>query len=299
MESFRTRLVKEYGVRGLKFFEETIWSSSIQRADLQKIRAFLEANGFDNVDASIVNPPDDKTSRIRWNKYYQASGQCISVMHPVTIPAGSNHLKLTFCYVSAAARQECRNQTIVAVNALRLVFGVPIARELILATPFSEEEPEPGISSDVGYASPFDTQSLNMFESPPIEDAVLIPIPEDAAILLDKAFAQAFPHERFILMWLAFEAIIHSHPGGAGNGRKREIFFKEELKSDLVNEEVFRLFTLRNDAFKEGRFRHPQFDQECWSLYSALQLAVMKDCPQRTAFLAGYENDLRRRTLME
>jgi hypothetical protein len=103
-------------------------------------------------------------------------------------------------------------------NALRLVFGVPIARELIFVSRFSEEELETGISSDVGYPSPF-----------------------------DKAFAQAFPNERFTLMWLAFESIIHSHSGQADNGKQRERFFKEELKSEIVHEEVFRLFRLRND----------------------------------------------------
>jgi len=52
---------------------------------------------------------------------------------------------------------------------------------------------------------------------------------------------------------MAFEAIIHSHPGRAGNGNKRVKFFKEILGSELVNDEVLRLFRLRCDAFKEGR----------------------------------------------
>jgi hypothetical protein len=295
MESFRVRLVREWRPRGYRFFEETIWTSSIQKADLPKIRTFFQANNFNNVDVSIVNPPDDKTLRMRWNRHYEASGQCVSLMHNVPIPAGSNHLKLTFGYISDEARQEHRNQIIVAANALRLVFGVPIARELIFDTKFSEEKLDVGISSDVGYASPFDTQNLNMFEVPPIEEAALIAIPEEAAILLDKAFAQAFPDERFILMWLAFEAIMHSHPGRAENGKKREKFFKEELESDIVNREVFRLFQLRNDVFKEGRFSNPQIDQECWNLYAVLQLATMKDCPQRSAFLSGFENVLQQR----
>lgn len=295
MNNFRIRLINEWGPRGFKFFEETIWSSSLQKADSPKIRDFLATNDFNNVDTSILIPPDNKTFRIRWVRYYQASGQCVSDGHPVPIPAGSNHLKLTFCYDCAETRQQRRNQAVVVANALRLVFGVPVARELILVSRFSEEEIETGISSDVGYASPFDTQSLNMFENPPIEGAELIPLPEEAAILLDKAFAQTFPNERFILMWLAFEAIIHSHPGRAENGKKRKKFFREELKSDLVSEEVFRLFKLRNDAFKEGRFSHPHFDQECWSLYAALQLAIMKDCPQRSALLSGYENTLKQR----
>ena len=293
MNNYRVRLINEWAARGFKFFEDTVWTSSLQKADLPKIRGFLTTSDFNNVHASILIPQNDNTFRIKWVRYYQASGQCVSRGHPVPIPAGSNHLKLTFCYDSAETRERRRNQTVVVANALRLVFGVPVARELILVSRFSEEEIEAGISSDVGYASPFDTQLLNMFESPPIDGAELIPFPEEAAILLDKAFAQTFPNERFILMWLAFEAIMHSHPGKAENGKKREKFFREELKSDIVNKEVFRLFQVRNSAFKEGRFSHPHFDEECWSLYVALQLALMKDCPQRYAFLSGYENTLK------
>jgi hypothetical protein len=39
-------------------------------------------------------------------------------------------------------------------------------------------------------------------------------------------------------MWLAFESIIRSHSGQADNGKQRERFFKEELKSEIVHEEV-------------------------------------------------------------
>jgi hypothetical protein len=232
---------------------------------------------------------------MRWIQYYDASGQCVSKNLNVSIPAGGNHLKLTFCHDSAESVQQSKNQVIVVANALRLIFGVPIARELILVSHFSEEKPNTALSSDEAFASAFDTQSLNMFESRPTEGAELIPIPVEAAILLDKAFAQTFPSERFILMWLAFEAIIHSHPGNAPNGKKRERFFKNTLGSTIVNSEVLRLFNLRNEAFKEGRFSHPNFDQECWSLYAAIQLAIMNNCAQRSAFLSGFENTLRQR----
>lgn len=295
MNDFRIRVIEEWGPRGFKFFKNTIWSSSLQQPDLPKIRFFLTANNFNNVDVSLFIPSDDSTSRMRWVRHYQASGQCVSQMHRVPIAVGSNNLKLTFCYDSSEEMNNSKNQTVSVASALRLVFGVPVARELLLVSHFSEENIEMNTLSDEGYASPFDSQALNMFDNPPISDAALIPIPEEAAILLDKAFAQTYANERFILMWLAFESIIHSHPGRAKNGQKREKFFKEELRSDLVNDEVCRLFKLRCDAFKEGRFSHPHFDQECWSLYAVLQLAIMTACPQRSAFLEGYETTLKQR----
>ncbi len=218
-------------------------------------------------------------------------------MHEVPIPAKSNHLKLTFCYTSAEIRHNSLAQTIVVANALRLVFGVPIARELIITRYFSEDKEKADFFSDEGYASLFDSQDLNMFNDPAIEQAELIDIPQEAAILLDKSFAQTYPKERFILMWLAFEAIIHSIIEKGSNGEKRKIFFKDILKSDIANDEVYRLFNLRCVLFKEGQSpnQYIEIENECWSLYAALQLLIMKDCEQRRAFLSGYENTVKER----
>ncbi len=292
MENPHIRIINEWAPRGFSHFEERIWSSSLQRADLPKIRHFLEASRFENIDVSLVIPQDGSASRIRWFRHYQPSGQCISMGNPVSIPIGSNNLKLTFCYKDIEAAKGSRSLVIVVANALRMIFGVPVARELVFESHFSVDDTDGKTSSELGYASQFDNQNLNMFADPPIEDAALMPIPEEAAILLDKAFAQAYPDEQFILLWLAFETIIHLHPGMGNNGEKRKRFFKEELGSDVANAEVFRLFNLRSTAFKEGRFSDANFGQACWSLYAAIQLAIMKDCPQRRAFLAAYELSL-------
>ena len=131
-----------------------------------------------------------------------------------------------------------------------------------------------------------------MFDAPAIEDAEVMKMPDEATILLDKAFSQTYPAERFILMWLAFETIINSLPGEETNGKKRQKFFNDDLKSDIINNEVHRLFRLRNDIFKEGKIFKPDIEKECWSLYSVMQLTIMRNCPQRQAFLSGYEKIL-------
>jgi len=284
-------MIEEFGSLGFKFFRETIWSSSLQQSQLPKIRNFLSKNNFKHIDVSLVIPQDDKTFRMRWLRYYEPSGQCISSMQQVPIPAQTNHLKLTFCYATSEKRHESRTQTLVITNALRLVFGAPVARELILTRYFSEDK-DAEMFSDEGYASVFDSQDLNMFENPPIDQAELIQTPEDAAILLDKSFSQTYPTERFILMWLAFESIIHSVIQNGKNGDKRKTFFKDILKSDIANNEVLRLFKLRCDLFKEGYSPNHNFEDNCFSLYVAIQLLIMKDCEQRSAFLEGYEYTL-------
>ncbi|MBD3843549.1 MAG: hypothetical protein IE909_17045 [Campylobacterales bacterium] len=294
MDEFKKRIIEEWKEHEFCFFRETIWSSSLQKEDLSRIRSFLAANNFNNIDVSLVIPPNDDTKRMRWTTHYQTSGQCISSMRYESIPAKSNNLKLTFCYSSEEQSHENNTELAVCVNSLRLVFGVPIARELIYVRHFSNDESEPRALSEEGFASFFDTQSLNMFDDPAIEKVILNHLPEEAAILLDKSFSQTYPAERFILMWLAFEAIIHSFPGNGKNGEKREIFCRNHLNSEIVNEEVYRLFKLRGDIFKEGKVldSNSSLEKECWTLYAVIQLAIMQDCPQRRAFLSGLENTL-------
>ncbi len=289
---FRERVTKEFSSKELRFFEERVWSSSVQREDISRIRVFLKTHGFLHIDVERMLPGDNSTFRVRWNRHYQKDGQCVVRNYDSPIYANSIHLKLTFAYGSEGERKECHDQSLVVVNALRLLFGVSIARELIFVSQFSDTNLMSIPASDVGFASSFDTQQINRFENPPIEEAELIRMPEEAALLLDKAFSQTFPQEQFVLMWLGFETIIHSRPGNGTNGDKRKKFFLEELGSSIVNEEVLRLFHVRCDAFKEGKLRELNFDQECWSLYAILQLVIMKNCPQRKAFLSGLETVL-------
>ncbi|WP_368639589.1 hypothetical protein ABRZ04_11630 [Castellaniella ginsengisoli] len=287
--NFRQKIAEEFGQQGMKFFRETLWSSSLQRVDLPRVRKFLANNGFEAIDVALSLPMDDSAFRMSWATHYLADGQCMSTMIQVPIPKDTNHLKLTFGYIDNAMRESSQPQVIVVANALRLVFGVPAARELIQTTLFGENE-ESATQSDEGFTSVFDTQSINLFTDPSIEDAALIPLPEEAAFLLDKAFGQTYPGERFILMWLAFEAIINAVIDTGSNGRKREEYFRGVLGSDIANAEVHRLFNLRCALFKEGRLINSNsIEEECWTLYAALQLAVMKESELRRAFLSGFE----------
>ncbi|WP_227574665.1 hypothetical protein [Acinetobacter bohemicus] len=287
----RKRLINDWKNFGINVFEESIWSSSVQLDCLPKVRELLSSNGFKYVDISIVRPPDNSSERMKFRTHYDESNQCFSKNYGISIPALSNNLKLTVGLELAIENQECQDKTLRIINTLRLIFGVPVARELMLVTHFNSENfQNAGVASELGYASPFDIQSLNFYDE--IEFSKLRNVPIDALILLDKAFQQKFPKERFVLMWVSFEAIINSIYVSDSNGNKRVKYFKEELKSNIVNDEVYRLFKLRCTVFKESKFEHEQFDEENWSLYVALQLAIMEDCPQRAAFLRGYEQTI-------
>ncbi|OAL83874.1 hypothetical protein AY605_08960 [Acinetobacter sp. SFD] len=284
----RKKLAEDWGCGGISYIEESIWSSTIQQKDLNRIREFLSKNNFKYVDISIVRPPNNKTEQMKFRTHYDEPGQCFSTNYGISIPKNSNNLKLTVGLESELKNQEYQTKTLHIINSLRVIFGVPIARELMFTALASTEKfIEVGMSSELGYASKFDVQSLNLYKN--IEYSELRELPIDALILLDKAFQQKFPHERFVLMWVAFEAIINSLPMTGSNGEKRKKYFLEELASEVANEEVRRLHNLRGDVFKEAKFSEEDVEEINWSLYMAIQLAILSDCPQRQAFLGRYE----------
>lgn len=292
MDKFKDKILKEWSESGFHYFQETIWSSSLQQKELVRIRDFLTNNGIKNVDVSIVIPETDDTTKLKWITYYDKSGRCFGTNRNISIPAQSNNLKLTFCYTSKQASEEQKQQVHQVTSALRLIFGVPIARELLFTREFSNNEDLPISLSDTGFASYFDSQGLNLFDEPPIQTAEIIDIPKEAAVLMDKAFSQTFPAERFVLLWLAFEAISNTFPG-KNNGIKREKFCLQELKSELINQEVNRLRKIRNDLFKEGKgLPLKTLEENCWSLYKVIQIAILKRCIQRDAFINGLEKQL-------
>lgn len=276
----RQKLIEIWKAEGIVHIEESIWSSSIQLENLPRVREFLSINGFNYVDISIVRPSDDSSEIMKFRTHYDEVGQCFS-----------NNLKLTVGLEQEIKNQEYQDKTVHIINCLRTIFGVPIARELMLITHFDTVNfYNAGASSELGYASKFDTQNLNFYGG--IEYSKLRNVPIDALILLDKAFQQRFTKERFILMWVAFEAIINALPIKGSNGLKRQKYFQDELSSNTVNEEVKRLHEFRGAVFKEAKFIDEQIEEINWSLYAAIQLAIMEDCPQRTAFLKGYERTI-------
>lgn len=284
----RKKLINEWGAEGIIYFEESVWSSSIKHSDLPRIREFLKVNNFKYFDISIVRPQDDLTQRMKFRTHYSEDGQCFSTNYGVTVPINSNNLKLTIGVELGLKNQECQDKTLYIINSLRIIFGIPIARELMFTSLASIENfLNVGVSSELGYASKFDTQNLNLYEG--IESCQLRELPVDALILLDKAFQQRFSDERFILMWVAFEAIINSLPNLKMNGNKRQKYFQEELASEIVNQEIIRLRDFRHIVFKEAKFEEGMVEEINWSLYMAIQLAMLSDCPQRQAFLNGYE----------
>ncbi len=280
----------DWSHQNIIFYEESIWTSSLQPHDLNQVRSFLIKNNFEYVDISILRPTMPELSRILWQYHYSSTGECISSDFHKKIHPNSNHLKLTVG-LKEKNSQEYQNKTISIVNELRLIFGVPIAKELMRLSHFNKDDYIGSSESAKGFASPFLNQALNMF--PDIDNAKIRNLPVEVAILLDKAFEQEFPVERFILMWTGFEAIInHIEDGNKNNGQKRKNHFGK-LGSEIINNEVKRLFNIRCDLFKEAKFlTTKKMEEENLSLYSIIQLTIMEDCEVRKKLMKGYELSL-------
>lgn len=291
MLNTRKNLINNWEKDDICFFEETIWTSSIQQSDLATVKSFLEANNFNFFDISIVIPKTSDFGRYKWKYHYDPTGQCICTNYQNEITPNSNHLKLTVGLEKQFEHKECQDITISIISLLRIVFGVPVARELILVNHYQKNNLIGIRNSEEGFSSYFLNQDLNMF--PDIASAKVKNIPIEASVLLDKALQQKYPTECFILMWTSFESIINSIEQGKNNGLKRRNYFTK-LGSKIVNDEVERLYReVRCNIFKQGKeLSMKNIEDENWSLYCILQLTIMEECSIRTKFLKGYESFL-------
>lgn len=288
--AIRERIITEYGSQGYSYFKEVIISSAAQTDDLPRFRSLLLNNNIKHVDVTIVRPDTDETNRYVSTRVYNASGQCIEMWRPVNIPAYTNYIKLTLAYTTAEERDRSEVEVLRIISVFRMILGVSSAREIIFETAFDKNNQDGNTDLVEGYASPFDTQDINRFDSPPIENSKISKIPDGAAILLENAFQQRLPQSQFVLLWLALETIINALGNEKSNGVSREKFFRSDLGSEIINEEVHRLFKLRNAIFKEGALSVTnEIGRDCWSLYWAIQLAILQDCGQRSEFVKGYE----------
>lgn len=275
----------------MKFVSQTLWTTTLEAEHLPRVRSFLNVNGFGELGVSIVWPSQDGQTRLSWSKFYDRQGNIQSRSYEIPIPAGSTFLKLQRSNVSAESRDSEAWLFVAAANVLRIAFGASAARELVL-TFHLDGDSSPRWLSDVGYGSPFDTQSINTLDNPTIECAQLRQLPNVTHTLRNKAFDMKYEHERFILLWLAFETIFSSLEGKEKNGLKRGNFFLTELGSQLVNAEVKRIKSIRDSVFKDAGQQIHDFARINLALFSMIQLATIVDCPQRTVLLSRLESQI-------
>jgi hypothetical protein len=292
MSSMHERIIDEFEKRGLKFFREVLYSSAFQISDLPRVRSLIAENGFDNVDVALLRLDEGTIHRYFPMQLCTIEGQFMQYWLAVELPTPTklNFLKLTLAFSSEEDMENADFEITKLVNLLRVIFGTPAAKEQQFQGAFSKDNIAGQQILLKGFASYFDSQGLNLFNIPPIEEARLRPMTKGIATLLESAFTQRYPEVQFVLMWLALEAVVNSFPGGSNNGEKRKRYFLHELGSSAANQEVKRLHDLRGNIFKQGDFLpQKKLSMATWSLYWVLQLAMLDACPQRDEFLKGFE----------
>jgi hypothetical protein len=201
-----------------------------------------------------------------------------------------------FGYINESEADRSHFQIDQFANVVRLIFGVSAAFQLVEVTRYAIGSDSASSIIAQGYASRFPIQDINSLWGPDDGRAEIIPLAPEAAILLSSAFKQDYPSDQFIFLWLAFEAIMADR-FGSHNGDSRREYFENSLGSRIVNDEVYRLFRVRSELFKSGRYNTLSIGEDAWSLYMAIQLAIMEPCSQRTRFLLGYEKYISERDL--
>lgn len=268
-----------------EFLLQAVWSTSLKASQLHKARNFLAKNKFLDISIQLVKSESEKFRKMMIDFHFPDETSFNLITGSLEFPEESVFLALeTYCSGKNTLDYE-HGRCINAANALRLAFGSPIARDVVF---FQHKSLDGGKGFTLGTEASinkFDRQEL-FTDGDELKFRVLSP---EVSVLVDAALSPTSDTKRFIMLWLAFEAVANSFPYKGSNGEKRSYYYKEELGSDVANNEVFRLFKIRNDLFKEGIKAEKNLTDSNWSLYLALRLAVMEDCPCRISYLKNYE----------
>src|SRR5690606_20002530 len=141
-----------------------------------------------------------KIEALGWTMSYLPNGTAIAQVETRTSDATGTYLCLTFAFSSAIQRDYHNHVVDQAINSLRIVLGVTVARNCVSTAFYSLYEPEPRTLSDTGYHSYFDSMELNLFRDPPIETGNVPRLPKEAALILSIAFDQKLPREQFFFL---------------------------------------------------------------------------------------------------
>lgn len=268
-----------------EFLLQAVWSTSLKVSQLHKAKEFLSRNNFLDISVSLVKSNSENFSKMFIDFHFTDEKSYKLITGSMEFPEESVFLVLeTYCSGKNRLDYE-HGRCINAANLLRLAFGSPIARDIVFFQHKSLDGEKGFTLGTEKLITKFDRQEL-FIDGDELKFRKLSP---EVGILVDAALSPTSDTKRFIMLWLAFEAVTNSFPYKGSNGEKRSHYYKEELGSDIADREVFRLFKIRNDLFKEGVNKEKFLNESNWSLYLALRLGVMEECPGRSSYLKSYE----------
>lgn len=186
---------------------------------------------------------------------------------------GTYIIFLIFCYVDEQAKKEAPLISKSLANHIRLTYGIGAVGECIYQGYYSKNDDSVFITANFNANLPekrvdFDVSSFEKFSLTCKIEIKEFLLNGEAEILFNRAVLEEDIETRFLFLWLSFDSMCH--------GKERKKLFLDHLNSCIANDEVLRLFDLRNEIAHGGKAIIDAKD--CTSAFWAIRIAV---CPNQ------------------
>lgn len=259
------------------------WSSNLTLVDIKKNTGLLELIRRKDAYIDMAEVPESTVGRVNFSTHFDGAFKvtmtCMDFNYYgrqliISVPAKTIEL----------ANTDAKNTSMQLISQVRVLFGLGAAVEKTLDNTFeiktgtARTQFNSEVFSEIvgdGEENKFLSDIVESIS--PIKDLLLSP---DESLMLDRAASSRTTWERFLFLWICLEFKI-------GGGEARISLYKKTLGSELINDEVYRLFLIRNKIAHEHS--PPVSHNDCSSLLWALRIALLPTIKHQRAVVLDYE----------
>lgn len=279
---FNSRFIDTAVYRGRLWITTSLWPTKASAKEIERVAALYPT---ENVEVSSFNAAKRSVGASSINLEFKTADSDVSAsVHAFPKIISGNFLRIDLSFENEGTHEEIEYKLRSVLSPIKLTLGESVA---IHEAHRSTANIALGLVNI--HNKPFmnweylkkGRDRLNLFEHESILSDWPIKLTDDIAFLDHDALLTDKIENRFFLLWTAIELI-------AGRGDDRKRYCKEALGSEIINDELFRLFKLRGNLFKEFSRNIDYIDVS--SLLSFIQLSSLTQTEMRSVIVSRYEN---------
>jgi hypothetical protein len=268
--------------RGRLWITTSLWPSKATDEEINRVGALYPV---ENVEVSGFNTARRSVGATSFELHFETPGSDASLSpHAFPKVISGNFVRIDLSFENEGTHEEIEYKLRSVLSPLKLTLGESAAihethrSTANIALGFVKIHNKPFMNWSYLKKG---RDGISLFEYESILTDWPIKLTDDLAFLVHNALLVDQIENRFFFLWTAVELI-------AGRGDERKRYCKETLGSDIINQELFRLFKLRGDLLKEFSRNIDFIDVS--SLLSFIQLSNLTQTEVRSIVVSRYEN---------
>lgn len=280
-----------YEQKKYNFALDTYYVSNLKDEDILGMSNYLKNDLGDNsfIQKVVIKSEQQVHQTYLSQNYNDAFGVMGDQKHRTMV---GSYLRIISAYEDEEHKSYIDAHIIKAVNYIRFKYGLGAASELADYVIFDLENGNPAKQSNsivpfvFGDGRQQNSFYENSYQSGFLKSQVSVYLNEVASTLFDIAISSDNPSHRFLFLCIALESQI-------GDGGKRKVFCENELKSELISKEMYRIFQLRHQlAHGESFIEDGEFRNSIPNLFELLRLSAIREDTVRSKLVNFLEKKL-------